>query len=150
MDRLSPGQRLAGGESLTSPNGRYRVAMQADGNLVMYDVDRPIWASNTAGSGATHIEMRDDGDVVIYHEGDKPTWSSRTRGHQGAVLALQDNRDLVVYGADGKKLWSSRTFVASSADTARLPSRFAASSANVSSMRASDASTKHSNTHRRS
>ena len=123
MDRLSPGQRLTDGEALTSPNGRYKVAMEHDGNLVMYDVDRAIWASNTAGSGADRIEMRDDGNVVICHEGDKPTWTSRTNGHQGAILALQDDRDLVVYGADGKRLWSSRTFVASSADTAVPPKR---------------------------
>lgn len=135
MDRLNSGQRISGGEGLTSPNGRYKVTMETDGNLVMYDVDKPVWGSNTAGSGANITEMRDDGDLVIYHEGDKPAWSSRTRGHEGAVLTLQDDRDLVVYAADGKKLWSSRTFMVSSADTAVPPTRSAPSSKTLPSVR---------------
>ena len=145
MDRLHPGQRIGGGEALISPNGRYKVAMETDGNLVMYDVGKPVWGSNTAGSGADVTEMRDDGDLVIYHEGDKPAWTTRTRGHQGATLALQDDRDLVVYAADGKKLWSSRTFVASSADTAVPPRRFAASSKNSSPERPADGPAKRGN-----
>ena len=145
MDRLSSGQRINGGEALTSPNGRYILAMETDGNLVMYDVGKPVWGSNTAGSGANIAEMRDDGDLVIYHEGDKPAWSSRTRGHEGAVLALQDDRDLVVYAADGKKLWSSRTFVASSADTAVPPTRSAASSMNLPPVRTADVAAKRGN-----
>jgi hypothetical protein len=145
MDRLSSGQRISGGEALTSPNGRYKVAMETDGNLVMYDIDKPVWGSNTAGSGANIAEMRDDGDLVIYHEGDKPAWTSRTRGHEGAMLALQDDRDLVVYAADGKKLWSSRTFVASSADTAVPPTRSASSSTNLSRVRPAGATAKQGN-----
>jgi hypothetical protein len=145
MDRLSSGQRISGGEALTSPNGRYKVAMETDGNLVMYDVDKPVWGSNTAGSGANIAEMRDDGDLVIYHEGDKPAWTSRTRGHEGAMLALQDDRDLVVYAADGKKLWSSRTFVASSADTAVPPTRSASLSTNLSPVRPAGAAAKRGN-----
>jgi hypothetical protein len=145
MDRLSSGERISGGEALTSPNGRYKVAMETDGNLVMYDVDKPVWGSNTAGSGANIAEMRDDGDLVIYHEGDKPAWTSRTRGHEGAMVALQDDRDLVVYAADGKKLWSSRTFVASSADTAVPPTRSAFTSKNVPPVRPADAAAKRGN-----
>ena len=84
MDRLSSGQRISGGEALTSPNGRYKVAMETDGNLVMYDVDKPVWGSNTAGSGANITEMRDDGDLVIYHEGDKPAWTQPYEGSRGS------------------------------------------------------------------
>jgi len=145
MDRLSPGQRISGGEALVSPNGRYTLAMETDGNLVMYDVGKPVWGSNTAGSGADVTEMRDDGDLVIYHEGDKPAWTTRTRGHYGAMLALQDDRDLVVYAADGKKLWSSRTFVASSADTAVPPARLGVSAKNISPVRPVDGPAKQGN-----
>jgi hypothetical protein len=89
--------------------------------------------------------MRDDGDLVIYHEGDKPAWTTRTRGHYGATLALQDDRDLVVYAADGKKLWTSRTFVASSADTAVPPSRSGRSAKNVPAVRPVDGPAKQGN-----
>jgi hypothetical protein len=142
MDKLTPGQLLTPGEALTSPNGRYKVKMESDGNLVMYDVDKPVWGSNTAGSGATQAEMRDDGNLVILHDGHKPAWTSRTRGHEGAMLALQDDRDLIVYGADGKKLWTSRTYVASSGDTAVAPTRFAASVKTLSTVRPADIAAK--------
>ena len=33
---LEPGESLQRGESLTSPNGLYRLVLQDDGNLVLY------------------------------------------------------------------------------------------------------------------
>ena len=32
---------------LTSDNGRFRLIVQNDGNLVLYEGDQPLWASNT-------------------------------------------------------------------------------------------------------
>lgn len=41
---LSPGQQI------TSPDGRFRLVQQGDGNLVIYDLDdRVVWATNTGG-----------------------------------------------------------------------------------------------------
>ncbi|MEU5045878.1 hypothetical protein [Streptomyces griseorubiginosus] len=39
MDRLNADQRLAVGEELSSGNGRVRLVMQGDGNLVLYRTD---------------------------------------------------------------------------------------------------------------
>jgi LysM repeat protein len=110
MDKLNAGDKLTAGQSLTSPNGKYDLTMQSDGNLVLYDSGRPVWASETSGSGAERLEMQPDGNLVIYGKKDKPVWSSKTNGHNGARLALQDDRNLVIYPTAGPALWASASF----------------------------------------
>jgi len=50
MDRLRSGRQLGRGTELVAGNGRTRLAMQADGNLVLYRVDdgHALWASGTS------------------------------------------------------------------------------------------------------
>ena len=40
MDKLNVGDKLTAGQNLTSPNGKYTLTMQPDGNLVMYDAGK--------------------------------------------------------------------------------------------------------------
>jgi hypothetical protein len=50
-NQLLTGQRLLRGQELVSSNGRFHLALQADGNLVLYDGglgQSPIWATGTA------------------------------------------------------------------------------------------------------
>jgi hypothetical protein len=59
------------------------AAMQADGNLVVYDAQsRPQWASRTEGSGVARgfsLAMQDDGNLVVYDSrGSQPLWSLGT------------------------------------------------------------------------
>nr|WP_294780959.1 hypothetical protein [uncultured Flavobacterium sp.] len=110
--KLYVGETLIGGESLLSNNKRYQFAMQADGNLVVYDLisggKRVEWTTNTYGSayqGST-ITMQPDGNLVLYKNG-KALWSSRTDMNPGADLIMQDDGNLVIY-LNGKALWSSR------------------------------------------
>jgi hypothetical protein len=50
-DRLKAGQRLNINDTLVSPNGRYTLLMQTDGNLVLYqdriEVSTAYWSTNT-------------------------------------------------------------------------------------------------------
>src|SRR5688500_13394482 len=47
---LGAGQTLGSGQSLWSPNGAYELAMQGDGNLVLYGPGRTVhWSSRTNG-----------------------------------------------------------------------------------------------------
>src|SRR5262249_20924649 len=46
-----PGRSLHSNESITSPDGRYRLIYQTDGNLVLYDSNGAArWSSGTVGS----------------------------------------------------------------------------------------------------
>lgn len=48
---LRPGEELAQGESVVSPNGKYQLILQHDGNLVLYVTanDTALWDSRTVG-----------------------------------------------------------------------------------------------------
>lgn len=60
--------------------GPYRLDMQEDGNLVIYDVrNQAVWASasNGRGRGPFCATMQDDGNFVIYDNDKRPIWSIR-------------------------------------------------------------------------
>lgn len=86
----------------------YRLTMQADGNLVLYERSRALWSSNTAGRGA-YAAMQADGNLVVYNWSHQAVWSSGTYGNPGAYLMLQDDRNLVIYTPNGRALWASNT-----------------------------------------
>ncbi|MDP7723776.1 LysM peptidoglycan-binding domain-containing protein [Mycobacterium sp. TY814] len=106
-DRLTEGQKLVKGESLTSNNGAYTLTLQDDGNLVLAVWGKPIWATSTNGQDVVRAEVQTDGNFVLY-TADKPVWHSDTKGKKQVQLVLQDDRNLVLYAADGPA-WSTKT-----------------------------------------
>jgi hypothetical protein len=106
---IKPGQGLSRGESVSSCGGKYALAMQTDGNLVLYEKDKgALWASGTYGSDGFAAIMQTDGNFVLYGSQSDPLWSSRTNGHVGADLAVQTDGNVVVY--DGSRaLWDTQT-----------------------------------------
>lgn len=112
MSTLTSGASLAAGQSITSPDGRYTLALQADGNLVLSGPTGPVWDSATAGKGAARADMQADGNLVVYTADNGVVWASDTADKPGAHLVLQDDRNVVVYAADGTTvLWSPNTYV---------------------------------------
>ena len=105
---LSKGQTLSSGSSLNSPNGRYRVTMQTDGNLVLYDGSRLIWTTITKARGS-RVTLQQDGNLVLqqFHPamGDLTFWDTATT-NIGNQLVLQDTGDLVILDSAGKTVWS--------------------------------------------
>ena len=110
----APGVSVA---SASSPNGRYSLAVQSDGNLVEYAASaggpRAIWNSRTAGRGAVRLAAQSDGNLVLYSRTTgAAVWASRTRGpaayHQ---LDVQDDGNVVLYRTDGvhrlQAVWAS-------------------------------------------
>lgn len=107
---VQPGKGLAAGTTRSSCNKKYDLAMQTDGNLVLYHKGvGAIWATGTNGKGGHDAQMQKDGNFVLYTAGNKALWDSNTDGDEGAYLAIQDDGNLVVYSAWGKALWDSNT-----------------------------------------
>ena len=105
-DKLNSGESLRRGDSLTSANGRYKLLMQKDGNLVLYGPgNRPTWATNTAGRPVERCTMQRDGNLVLYLRHDEPIWDSGTNVHPGSFLLLQNDGNLVIY----LPVWNSST-----------------------------------------
>lgn len=117
-DRLCCGGRLVAAQNdfLRSPNGRYKLIMQSDSNLVLYGPNGDLWSSGTYMRGAEHVQMQSDGNLVVYASGYRPLWDSRTHGHPNAALRVQDDGNVVIYKPglmDGKPaevpIWSTGT-----------------------------------------
>jgi hypothetical protein len=107
-DRLHPGEMLRADEYLTSHNRQYRLVLQRDGNLVLYDARRhPLWASNTEGQRVERCVMQNDGNLVLYHRRGHPVWASNTAGKPGSYLLLQNDGNLVIY--QPQAIWASGT-----------------------------------------
>jgi hypothetical protein len=106
---LYEGEQLNQGQELVSSNGRYKLRMQGDGNLVMYNgSENPIWHSGTWGENITYASMQRDGQFVIYDNTNTPRWHSNTWTRSGSHLVMEDNGNLIIYQA-GVVRWSSNT-----------------------------------------
>jgi hypothetical protein len=107
--QLGPGQTLAAGRQLHAPTRPVTLAMQADGDLVLLKSGAErLWASGTAGSGATHAEMRAGGNLALVGRR-KVVWETKTSGNRGARLVVQDDGNLVVRASDSSTVWESGT-----------------------------------------
>jgi hypothetical protein len=101
---------LPSAESFWSCDGRFQLAMQTDGNLVLYFNGSALWSSNTAGTGASDAVMQDDGNFVLYTSSGTAVWSTATAGSGcGTYLAVQTDGNMVVYNGAGTSLWSTGT-----------------------------------------
>jgi hypothetical protein len=112
------GQSLNPEGSVSSPNGRFVLKYQNDGNLVLYDNGGAAWAINCwpecNGTGfggnpfqpAGYATMQSDGNFVVYNAYGNPVWHTWTYGNPGAYLAIKDDGGLVVYSSGGTQLWS--------------------------------------------
>ena len=84
-DRLRAGEVLHDGDSLITPDGRYRLSMQADGNLVerVVTTNRLLWSSLTAGYQSARVVMQYDGNAVVYDGNGTARWQTRSNGSPG-------------------------------------------------------------------
>jgi len=103
-DSLAAGSTLQPGAFLLSPSHQYELAMQTDGNLVLYHEGAALWSSQTSGKG-NYLAMQPEGNLVVYNGGKVAQWNTGTWGFPGAYLQLQDDGNLVLY-QDGHAIWT--------------------------------------------
>ncbi|HEY4117565.1 MAG TPA: glycoside hydrolase domain-containing protein [Byssovorax sp.] len=108
---IEPGQGLVAGQSFSSCDGRFALAMQTDGNLVVYHGGQALWSTGSNGTDGYAAIMQGDGNFVLYGAHSNPIWASGTNGSSGARLVMQDDGNLVVYGPGNNALWASGTNV---------------------------------------
>ena len=138
------GTQLAINQLILSPNKSFKLLMQPDGNLVVYQTKdlKVMWASNTMNSGAMVAKMQPDGNFVLYNASNSAKWATGTNGHPGAILNLLDTGDLVVYTSISNLtlLWTS-TPVTTKATTATTPTSTAATPTTTTKMTTATTST---------
>lgn len=110
-DVLYPGQSLYQGEYIMSPDGRFYVILQFDGNLVLYydDIQTYLWHSNTYGNPQiTRLEMQSDGNLVLYDDNDTPYWHTHTHIYPNGYAVMTNCGEFKIVQA-GQTRWSSGT-----------------------------------------
>jgi len=93
-----------------------RLAIEDDGNLVLYDVSKGSvhWSSNSNANGVAPytLTMQNDGDLVIVDSQNTKFWSSNTAniGCAPYKLKVRDVRSLKIVDCNEEPIWSATTF----------------------------------------
>ncbi|UEP29414.1 MULTISPECIES: protease pro-enzyme activation domain-containing protein [unclassified Burkholderia] len=97
---VTEGTTLRPSQIVYSASGSHRLAMQDDGNLVLYNTANgaAVWNSGTYGNAGAYAVFQTDGNFVIYSVSGKPLWFSSTNGTTfGQRLSVQDDGNMVIY-----------------------------------------------------
>ncbi|MFE4972105.1 RHS repeat-associated core domain-containing protein [Kitasatospora sp. NPDC056651] len=113
--KLTSGTLIASGSSVLSRSTR--LAMQADGNLVLTALvgDTTLWSSKTGGNPGAFASVEADGNFVVWNAAKTTAlWTSGTGGHTGGYVKVQGDANVVAFDAANTALWSTNTANAAS------------------------------------
>ena len=105
--QITTNQDLTAGQSLIASNGD-ALAMQTDGNLVVYTKRGAIWSSGTAGSHAALLVVQTDGNVVEYTAAGRAVWSAGTNNLPASTVLITTAGQFTITGPEGP-LWQNGT-----------------------------------------
>ncbi len=118
---LKKGDSLKRGERLSSPNLRYRLVLQDDGNLVLYRQDAVdfwqwLWDTNSrayvqfsAGKNypdVASVQLQQNGNLAGLDSAGQSVWISDFLPKGGETLQVQDDGNVVIYNSAGQSIWS--------------------------------------------
>ncbi len=107
-DQLTADMRMYPNQYILSDDARWVLAMQGDGNLVLYGPGYVArWSSGTAGKSVAYLLVQEDGNVVIYGTGSQGAlWSTGTVGVRGPSFKVQDDGNVVIYDSNAAARWA--------------------------------------------
>jgi GH25 family lysozyme M1 (1,4-beta-N-acetylmuramidase) len=108
-DIIQPGQGLVAGHTQSSCDGRFSLSMQEDGNLVLYEEGKALWATGTNQERGYEVIMQDDGNFVLHDIHDSVIWATHTNAYPGSNIHVQNDGNLVIYEPSGHVAWASNT-----------------------------------------
>ena len=101
--------RLYPGQSVISADRRFRLALQPDGNLVLYSPTRALWASGTNSQATAFLALQADGNLALYNRDAQPLWASHTEFFGLTRLIAQTDGNLVLYDNQNVARWNTAT-----------------------------------------
>lgn len=112
---IKPGTRLNANMVVYSSNKLYFLAMQNDGNLVLYKTGSgavgttALWSSGTWGHSGAYAIFQKDGNLVVYPQfAGGALWNSNTPNQGAKKLIVQTDGNMVIYSATSA-LWATNT-----------------------------------------
>lgn len=109
VSALGPGSELRAGQRIVSPDGRFWLVMQLNGNLALYGPSGWLWQAYTYGTAGSRLAVQNDGNLVIYTPAGEAVWSSGTGGRAITRLEVQSGGNLVLYNGQSV-VWQSNTW----------------------------------------
>jgi hypothetical protein len=117
---LRQGQALKAGDELLSANGMFKLAMQTDGNLVLYSKSgdgswHPYWDTGTwslpATERPTKLVLTAQAELHLLDDAAGKRWGSGTwgEGYINPFLSMQDDGNLVMYHDTWRAYWATGT-----------------------------------------
>ena len=93
-------------DSCWSLGAAFCLRFTESGNLELWDVpaQRLLWETGTEGE---ILAMQLDGNLVVYGKNREPVWASDTAGNMNAVLAASDDGRLMILSEDQTVLWEA-------------------------------------------
>jgi hypothetical protein len=93
-------------DSNWSLGAAFSLRFTESGNLELWDVpaQRLLWETGTEGE---ILAMQLDGNLVVYGKNREPVWASDTAGNMNAVLAASDDGRLMILSEDQIVLWEA-------------------------------------------
>merc|ERR550519_1263921 len=110
---LVANQILHSGHSMASSNGDFKLNMQGDGDLVLYDIsgDQGLVTWRTGPSNLkfhAYVKLQSDGNLVLRDEVHLLQWESETKGSGASSLVLKDYGKLeLCCNEDGSAIWTN-------------------------------------------
>ncbi|HEY7223648.1 MAG TPA: hypothetical protein VH561_08680 [Micromonosporaceae bacterium] len=104
-------QPLRSGRSISSCDGRFTLAVEPSGTVVLAAGKTVVWSAPLSSHRAATVEVKANGDLVALDASSRVVWSTGTSGHPLSRLALQDDGNLVLYDPADHVLWATNTSV---------------------------------------
>lgn len=102
--------KMLKGSSLKSPNGKYRLTLQYDGNFVLYCGFKAIWSIEKNAKDVEAMHFESDGNLVVRKTDYSVIWQSGAKGSKATVLYVQDDGNVVIRDDDGNAIWDTKTY----------------------------------------
>lgn len=109
---LTAGSRLEAGQELKTANDEYKLIMQTDANLCIYNKrGTPTWCTMTNGKGADcYLLMQADGNLVIYNQRNQAIWASNTwnLSTKPVKMTLENDGSIHLIDTENTSVWSKK------------------------------------------
>ena len=111
---MLPGQTLPPREGLSSPNGKYTLTFQRNGNLVLFrnhsdGAQTYLWSTQTANRPAEVCILQPDGNIALFDGDGNRHWISNAGYHPGSRLSVENDGKLLLRTPGGQTVWYTYT-----------------------------------------
>jgi len=101
--------RMYPGQSIDTADRRFHLILQRDGNLVFYSPSRALWSTGTNGRQTAFLAIQPDGNLVLYDRSGVALWASSTTRSGPTRLIVQQDGNLVIYNQQNIPQWNTGT-----------------------------------------